>query len=391
MPDLSLMTFEQVYVFMPASQVNEEKRRAAESANDEANQLRAEMTALSSTTDTIRSLLSLGNGDDLVIAVQALVTENGNLKRERATQDNEIVQLQKSITTLTAQIAELTKPQPPEIEPPDMPDTQPIITPTDPVAVKPTEKLSGLGFTITLGLVAPSLEVDTAAGELMRMGAKMGFEWTRFFRNKEELSNDIWRKPDDPRNLYALALQLGLKVAADTIDVIALRLTDSELDKYLDYIETMGAKLLVFNDANQYREAKNADGSPKYPPGTLERLVERVRKRSKLPLMASLTATAALGAYTMFDYTEAQCFGRIGELDDFLKRPFDAFCLEGRASASLDYLMKAHDILLQFKPSFAWWYTAFDKQTDWRTMPDKVALIEKTVKALKAQRPQPVL
>jgi hypothetical protein len=111
--------------------------------------------------------------------------------------------------------------------------------------------------------------------------------------------------------------------------------------------------------------------------------VNRVRKFSKLPIMASLTGTAVIGQYAMFDYTEAQTFGRIGELDDFLKRPFDAFCLDAQSSASADYLMKAHDVVLQFAPRFVFYYTALDRKTDWRQMPEKVRIIEGTVKALR--------
>jgi hypothetical protein len=331
---------------------------------------RGRIASFESMLNQLDDLLKLGTGDHPVQAVMALLTERDNLRKR-------------------VRELEASAPVPPVVVPPVIPPV--IEIPTVPeVPPTSTPELSGTGFTLTTD-ETPGLNQDTAAGENMRLGASMGFEWARWYRNAAEVQTDVKRRPDDPRNLFALAQKLHLKIAADTMDVPALQYGDAQLAAYQSSLEDLGVSLWVVNDANQYREMKNPDGSLKYAPGTLERLVERLRKNSKLPIMASLTASAAIGAYGMFDVLEAQCFGRIGELDDFLKRPFGAFCFDARESVTLDYLMKAHDVTLQYPPRFAWWYTAwFGRRpiTDWRQMPEKVRIIEGTVKALREKQKQ---
>lgn len=316
---------------------------------------------------TLTTLLGVPVNGDVVGAVKTLLAEN---------------------VTLRKRIEDMQPVKPPVVtEPPKPPPVvAPVVSAVKPIITK-TELKNVAGFCVTLGRLPPSATVDATARELIVMGRGMGFNCVRFFRNKDEVAADLKRTPDDLRNLYAFAQKQGMVVVADTINRAAYDLNDAELKTYLAGLKTLGTPLYIFDDGNQYREAKNADGKLKYPAGTLERLVKRVRDlQPDMPIMASLTAGAVIKDYEpLFDFTEAQTFGSSANLDTFLDRGFDAYCLDGQASASLDYLRRAHDIILKDNPTAVFWYTASDEKTNWLDMDDKTALIEKTVKALTAQ------
>jgi hypothetical protein len=248
-----------------------------------------------------------------------------------------------------------------------------------------TELRNVRGFCITLGEESPSAEVDAVAVKLIELGASMGYNVVRFYRNKDEVRDDVKRRADDPRHLYAVAHRHGLVVAADTINRAALEFSDADLKAYLAGLETLGAKLLVFDDANQYRE-KRKDGTY-YPANTLEDMVARVRKFSGLPILASVRANAVIAQYRpLFDFVEFQTFGTAPELDTFLQRPADAFVLDTSATASLAYLNKVHATVLKRQPVATFDYSAWDEKINWLDVPDKVAVIKKRVQAVKAQQ-----
>lgn len=300
-----------------------------------------------------------------------------------AEQSRRIALLEKPVVTLPPVVI------PPA--PPVVPVTPPSIPPGEhPFELKPVINRHYMnnvaGFCITLGEDPPSATVDAQAREFILLGKRMGFKCARFYRNKDEVRADVKRTPEDLRNLYAFCLKNDIVPVSDTVDRAALELSDTELKEYLAGLKQLGSPLYIFNDANQYR-GKKKDGTP-YPPMTLENMVKRVRTfQPDMPIMASVTAGAKIEDYRpLFEYVEAQTFGKTTELDSFLDRDFDAFCLDGQASVSLDYLRKAHDIILKDNPAAFWYYTASDEKTDWRNMTDKTALIEKTVKAWNAAR-----
>lgn len=288
-----------------------------------------------------------------------------------------MAQQQKRITELEGKPPVIVPPAPPVV--PVVP-----VTPLKPIITK-TELNFVAGACITLGFKAPSATMDATARELMRLVSDMGFNTVRFYRNKDEVRDDLKRNPEDPRNLYAAAKKLGLTVVADTINRAALDLSDTEFSQYLAGLKSLGAALLVFDDSNQYRD-KKPDGTF-YPAGTLEKMVARVRQFSDLPLLASVRANARVQDYKpLFNFVEFQTFGKLTELDDFLRLPADCFVLDGQATVGNDYLRGAHDVILKYPPNAFFHYTALDEDTDWRNMDDKTALIEKTVKAWNAAR-----
>jgi hypothetical protein len=285
------------------------------------------------------------------------------------------------IDRLNARIADLQKP--PVVVPPVV-----EVKPTSAPVISKTELRNVRGACITLGLEAPSPAIDAAARELMHLIQRMGFNVVRFFRNKDEVRDDLKRPHDDPRNLYAIAKKLNLVVVADTVNRAAEMYSDTELSQYLAGLKSLGAAALVFDDANQYFDAKNPDGSLKFHPTALAAMVGRVRRFSELPLIASVRANAAVGEYKpLFDFMEIQGFGNPEELRGFLKLERDAIVLPAEEKNSLDYFRRAHDVILDNPPDAAFWYSAFDEKTNWLEMPDKVALIEKTVQAMKAKTP----
>lgn len=331
--------------------------------------------------------------NDAVVSIKTLqdtIAENDRVYAESVRKCEGLLKTNRDqaseIDRLKARIAELEAPPvvtlPPVIVPP-APPVVPVM-PLKPIISK-TELNFVAGCCITLGFKPPSATVDATARELMKLISNMGFNTVRFFRNKDEVRDDLKRNPEDPRNLYAAAKKLGLTVVADTINRAALDLSDTELSQYLAGLKSLGAALLVFDDANQYNEPKK-DGT-RYPPNTLKDMVARVRQYSDLPIIASVRANARVEDYKpLFDFVEFQTFGRLTELDDFLRLPADCFVLDGQATIGNDYLRGAHDVIMKYPPNAFFYYSSLDEDTDWRTMTDKVALIEKTVKAWNAAR-----
>lgn len=392
MQSLTMTSFEEVVILVPAARYNAEIAAAtathAEALADAKRALENMAEQLMQANETIQQQQSTMQENERIYA-EALRRNEGLLKTNR--DQSEMLKTAAAIhqekdaeiERLKQRIAELTPAAPPVIVEPKPEEPKPVPVNDAPIITK-TRLENVRGVCVTLGLKAPSPTVDATARELIQLAARMGFNVVRFFRNRDEVRDDLKRSQDDPRNLYAVARKLGLAVVADTINRAGEMYSDTDLSQYLAGLKSMGAAALVFDDANQYTDSKNDDGSLKWQPGFLENMVRRVRERSDLPLIASVRANAAVGAYKpLFDFVEFQTFGRLSELDDYLKRPADCFVLDGQQSIGLDYLRGAHDVILKYPPAAAFWYSALDQKTDWREMPDKVALIEKTVQAMK--------
>lgn len=259
-------------------------------------------------------------------------------------------------------------------------DKPPVVT--LPVARKPiitkTEIKDVAGIAIPKGN-APSASQDQNARLLMLLWSMMGGNAWRGFMNLQEIKAHTTMLDNNVNHLPGFGRRLGLTFIADTLNNHAVNLSDGDLRIALDGLRKMSGTdkfIGYFDDANQYRD------ETKYPKGTLERLVKRIRSIAPdIILVASLTANATINDYknpdTLFDFVEAQTFGKIGELPVFLERSFDVFCLDGRKEISIDYLAKSIDIVGELNPRNIFYYiTAI---TDWQNIPDKLPFIKQIV------------
>lgn len=247
--------------------------------------------------------------------------------------------------------------------------------------ISKAEMLNVAGVAIPKGN-APSAAQDQNARDMMLMASLMGLNAWRGFFNLNEVKAHAAMLENNPNHLPGYGRRLGLTFFADTLNNPAVNYSDPDLKVYMEGLRKMagaGPFIGYFDDANQYREVKNADGTLKYPKGTLERLVTRIRQYAPdIILVASLTANAAIGEYKpLFDFVEAQTFGKIGELPGFLDRKFDVFCLDARKEISADYLAQAAEILVSKNPRSIFYYVT--SITDWKNMPGQLLLIKQNV------------
>lgn len=271
--------------------------------------------------------------------------------------------LQREVSDLTDQLIEARKPP---VSPPPAPRAR-VITKT---------QITGVAGICIAKDNAPSLAQDDASRALITLAASLGFNAWRGFFNLQEVKTHGVLSEDSPKHLPAFGRKLDMAFVADTVNWAAVNLNDADLKIYIAGLIKMGAMAFYFDDANQYREAKNADGSLKYPAGTLEKLVGRIRALApEIPLIASLTANALIATYKpLFDHVEAQTFGKITELGTFLARDFDVFCLDGRPTVTLDYVTKSADIILRSDVDSFFYYP--ETLTGWKSMGAQTAVIK---------------
>lgn len=214
-------------------------------------------------------------------------------------------------------------------------------------------------LTIEKGDNEPSDEQYATVRHVLMQAASMGFNTWRGFFNLDEVREHLNMEPGDPNHLPQFGRTRGLEFIADTIDVVIPRLNDADLSAYIKGLETMGARAVVFNDADQYSIE------------TLEKMVGRFRVISDLPVIASLRASANIRMYTMFDYVEAQTFGTASELPNFLALPFDLFCLDARETMTAATLNERGEIMLAAQPQAFFYYAS--QAEDWLAMPAEEA------------------
>lgn len=265
-----------------------------------------------------------------------------------------------TILNLQKQIADLTKP--------------PVIIPRKPTITKALMK-DVAGLAIPKGN-APSASQDQNARDLMLLWSLMGGNAWRGFFNLQEIKAHTAMAESNINHLPGYGRRLGLTFIADTLNNLAVNLNDADLKTALDGLRKMSGTdpfIGVFDDANQYRDEL------KYPKGTLERLVGRIRSIAPdIILIASLTANATINDYKpLFDFVEAQTFGKITELPVFLGRSFDVYCLDGRKEITADYLTKAGEIIASANPRSIFYYVT--SITDWKGIPEKLPLIKQAV------------
>ena len=273
--------------------------------------------------------------------------------------------------SLTSRVTEL------ETRPP-----APLLTSRKPTITK-TEMLNVAGVAVPKGN-APSAAQDQNSRDLILLASMMGFNAWRGFFNLSEVKAHTAMADTNINHLPGYGRRLEMTVVFDTLNNPAVNLSDADLKIYLDGLRKMagsGPFVGYFDDANQYREARNTDGTLKYPVGTLERLVGRIRQFAPdIILIASLTAGANISNYKskdLFDFVEAQTFGKIGELPGMLDNGFDVYCMDGRREISMDYLTQAVEIIAKSNPRNVFYYvTAIN---DWKNMGEKIPLIKQTV------------
>jgi hypothetical protein len=332
---------------------------------------------IADTAVTIPMTLLLKIGNDLTLAQedrkaaeQRVITLEGEKRTltDRVTalalQEKGLAQ---RILDLEKALAEATKP--PVVTPPPIPN--PI--PRAPIVSK-TEARDLAALTIEKGDGSPGPVMYTNVREVILRAKSMGFNAWRGFLNADEVRKHLATPLSSEDHLPAFGRKHGLHFIADTVDAVIPKLGDEQLRAYLKGLESMGALAIVFNDANQYETID------------LVAWTKRVREvLPNMPLIASLTGVANIGVYPMFDLFEAQTFGAVNELGNFLARPFDIFCLDARKSMSAIDITTRAAIVLPKKISAFFYYA--DTAQDWLNMPlDKQAAIRKMIESWKMAR-----
>lgn len=231
---------------------------------------------------------------------------------------------------------------------------------------------------------APTTTQDENARQLILLASMMGFNVWRGFFNLGEVKAHLTYSETNIKNLPGYGRSLNMVFMADTVNSDAIAaLSEADFKIYIEGLIQMRAAAFYFDDANQYRDDRKADGSLKWPQDTLEKRVARVRKYApNMPLIASLRGNAITSDYKpLFDHVEAQTFGgKITELEYFLKRKedFEVFNLDGqKAEVTLEYLKASEPVVLRNNPKNLFYYP--QTATEWKTMPLHLPIIKQIV------------
>lgn len=302
--------------------------------------------------------------------IQSLNTQLSDMQMERdaALTANKIANTE--VANLTTQLQRL-----------QTETTRPLVT-RKPTITK-TELLNVAGICVDKD-DAPTTAQDENARQLILLASMMGFNTWRGFFNLAEVKVHLTYSETNIKHLPGYGRLLGMTFMADTVNSDAIwALSEADFAVYIKGLITMGATAFYFDDANQYRDDRNADGTLKWAEGTLEKRVARVRAYSgAIPLIASLRGNAITAQYKpLFDFVEAQTFGgKITELDYFLKRKgeFEVFNLDGQKNeVSKTYLEASEEIILRNNPRNIYYYPA--TATEWKTMADRLPTIKRIV------------
>jgi hypothetical protein len=274
-----------------------------------------------------------------------------------------ITELSRRVETLTAQLQEAAQPP---VVPPAAPPS-PLISKTE---------FSGVaGLTIEKSLKTPDDAMYAQVREVLTWAAGRGFNTWRGFFNADEVRQHLRLKDADPKHLPAFGRQHGLGFIADTVGTALKKLDSGGQREYLKGLEALGALAVVFNDANNEETLDLVEWT---------QCVRTVLPN--MPIIASLTGTANITSYPMFDYLEAQTFGTRDELSRFLERAFNIFCLDARKGISATDLTVRAAIVLAANPKAFFYYA--DTTADWLNMPlDKQGTIRSMIAKWKALRP----
>ena len=353
--------------------------------------------------DSLRNLLQLGETDNPVNAVGAIVTERDNLRAEfeKLQRAYEVLSTDSAACLdenkrLSARIAELEKP--PVIVEPEKPPV------TEPAAFEAEVSRAGIHNAI-IGCIVKDNTPTEPQNEITRQSIDLAAEahcnMVTFFLNIEEVKEHLRNIGDGKNNLVRYAKSLNLRYGADSVDVIVARTPEAPdepiLTPYFEGLIKLGAEFVIFNDADGVIKET---GLRRYPPDMLRKMVTRVRvalrNHQNIPIVASLTANADPATYKAlgFDLVEAQTFGSTANLKSFLERGFDIYCIDTQVSSSVSELLSDRPVLLASKATAIRLYAIFDydgagrPKTDWRRMAVQVKEITETNRLFIEKRTQ---
>lgn len=316
---------------------------AAESAQAEANALRAELDALKVDRAAIVDALNLGQGDDAAIAVTALVTQRDNLQKERDDIDrvydafrSGIVEqlgipdeanvfkaingllviaadrdeLVRENATLKAKIAELEG-KPPAV--PAEPEQPPVSVPPKPTF--PRMILEGtadnhFGLFISDGMSAGNDSQMRARNAYLKgvidfAASSKVINCIYLFGNLLEMRH--WASGDG-FSPYAYAHQYNMEVVTDTMNTIPL----DKIAEYVDLAEHMLTAGYAIDDAQRWipSTATTADRQIEMAKLSFIRAhVGAIRSISKKPIIASYGAKTNTSQHDSLNLVKAvQCY-----------------------------------------------------------------------------------
>lgn len=239
---------------------------------------------------------------------------------------------------------------------------------------------------------------DKMVREAIDQAVEVGCNSVTFWIHPSEAA--AYLKPEninDPmKNIFKYAADRGVIIGADTVDA-ALRIIkqtpdDGVFNRYIDNLIALGARYILWNDVDG-RDEKN--GERIYSPAVIKtgmgRLKRALQEHPQIPIIASLTAGAALDMYKQefgFNFVEIQTFGSLAELANFVELEADALCIDTQQSASLSYLRDARFLIVQSDISVIRLYAIFDEGTDFRSdrMATRIVEVKETTRQFKETR-----
>jgi hypothetical protein len=291
--------------------------------------------------------------DDKLTKAQERISE---LTEQSANADEQVITLTEQLRLATNRINELVAQGPTPAPAPDGDSVWPD---------EPPFSFEGLAaYTIEKGQEEPSKEQYTRVREALiwAWDKKLGVNAWRGHLNLDEVKEHLKAAPG-LGNLPQLGQRLKMHFIADTVDVVVKSTDNPTLKIYLEGLEKLKARALVFNDADQY------------PLFDLQLMLERVRAISKLPIILSLRGSANVATYKKLGpgiYVEIQTFGNVSEMKNtFLPKAADVdlFCLAAFKALTAAQLKAIYDTVLtaRQKPKGIFFYT--DTAVDWPAMP----------------------
>lgn len=312
-------------------------------------------------------------------AITGLTTERDKLVNDLDTERRALAAMTARIQSQTAELENLRAENSTLKNP--LPNTRrkPIIT--------RQEFRNVAGVTAENGLVSPTEDQYDKMRLFFMLISGTGFNVTRFFMGTTEVKKHLALPETNIGHLPGFARSLGLTPGADTVDRVILDTITAEnaatdpkvkaqhaanLEAYLKGIDKL-FDFACFNDADKYLKSE-------YPAKTLETMVGRFRAvLPDKPLIASVTGIVNVADFKpkLFDHVEAQTFGTASEFKTFMARSFDAYCLDGRKTATKAYLREISPLFLAKNPQAFFFYPT--TVSDWGAMPGQLTVIREMV------------
>lgn len=276
------------------------------------------------------------------------------LTEQAASADVQVLQLNEQLRLATVRIQELIVQQP--FQSPSNDDVWPN---------EPPFSVSGhAAFTVEKGHGLPSTTIYKAVSEALfwAWDKRIGIDVWRGFLNYDEVMEHLKPAPQYG-DLVSLGRMLHMHFVADTVDAVMIEVDLPELKRYLEGLEKLKARAIVFNDADQY----GLEG--------VQLLIDLARLYTDLPIILSLRGSADVEAYRSLGkeiYIEIQTFGTVSEMKNtFLKKAkvVDIFCLGAFKAMTAAQLKALYDTVLAADAMPRSFYFYCDLPEDWPAMP----------------------